>query len=183
MTDVADKGDAFVAVPDQVLRGVPRAGAVLDQHRVGPDALGRPVKRDDRKAGLLLRLQVGVVPTGGDQQQPVDLALREQPDVGVLRLEIRVGVAEDQGVAAFPGHALDRLGADRHERVRDVGDYQPDRAGALPLEAAGQFVGPVTQPLHHLRHPDRHLRVHGGLAVHDARDRLDRDPRLAGNVP
>jgi len=74
------------------------------------------------------------------------------------------------------------LGARGHERIRDVGDYQPDRAGALSLEVAGQFVRPVAQPLHYPRHPNRRRLVHGGFPVHDSGDRLDRDPRLKGNV-
>ena len=53
---VAHEGDAFVAVPDEVLRGLPCPGAILDQHRVGLDPLGRTVKRDYRKPGPLLRL-------------------------------------------------------------------------------------------------------------------------------
>ena len=56
MSDVSDEGDAFVAVPDEVLRCLARAGAILDQHRVGLDPLGRTVKRDYRKPGPLLRL-------------------------------------------------------------------------------------------------------------------------------
>jgi hypothetical protein len=44
VADVTDEGDALVAVVDEVFRRLPRALAVLDQHRVGADALRGPVE-------------------------------------------------------------------------------------------------------------------------------------------
>src|SRR5215212_10977698 len=145
VTDVPDEGDALVAVVDEVLRRLPRALAVLDQHRVGADVLRGTVKSNDGESGLLLRLEVAVVPSGWDDQEPVDPAPSEESHVVALLPQVRVRVAEDEGVAVLAGHGLDGLGAGGHERVRDVVYHQAYRAGALPFEGACQLVRPVAE--------------------------------------
>jgi hypothetical protein len=182
VADVTDEGDALVAVVDEVFRRLPRALAVLDQHRVGADALRGPVEGDDGKPGRLLRLEVAVVSSGGDDQEPVDLALREEPYVVALLPQVSVRVAEDEGVAVLAGDGLDGLGADGHERVRDVVYHQAYGAGALPFEGARQLVRPVAEPLYRVGHPGRRRLVDEGFIVYHPGDGLDRDPSLAGDV-
>src|SRR5919112_3480492 len=140
VADVPDEGEAFVAVVDEVLRRLPRALAVLDQHRVGADAFRGPVEGDDGEAGLLLRLEVAVVPPGRDYQEPVDLALREKPHVVALLPQVRVGVAEDEGVAVLAGYGLNGLGAGGHKRVRTSSITRPIVRERGPLrERASSF--------------------------------------------
>src|SRR5918999_3875203 len=148
-----------------MLRRPPRSGAVLNQPRVGLNTLSWPVERNDWEARLLLSLQVYVAAIGGDEQQSVDLALHKQSDVGTLYLEVRVRVAEDKGIAVFPGHPLDRLGASGHEGIGDIVDHQPYRARAISLKSAGHFVRSVIQPFHDLRHPRRRRRIYVRLFV------------------
>ena len=122
------------------------------------------------------------MPSGGDDHEPVDLALREEPHIVALLPQVRVGVAEDEGVAVLAGHGLYGLGADSHERIRDVVYHQAYRAGALPFEGACQLVRPVAEPLYRLGHPGRRRLVDEGFFVYHPGYSLDRDPGLAGDV-
>ena len=92
-------------------------------------------------------------------------------------IRVVLGVREHERVPVRHEHAVDALCDRREERVRDVGDDEPDRvAGARPHAASGD-VRAILERLHGVEHPPPGSVAHERVVVQDARDGRDGDPR------
>ena len=101
-----------------------------------------------------LRIEVGVVVAGGDDQQAVDAALAEEQHQLALALGILVGAARDQELPALARRLLDAARDRGVERVGDVLDHEPEHPEALAApERARDVVAPEAELLDRLAAP------------------------------
>ena len=115
---------------------IPERWLKVTRDRLRP--LGRvAVEQHDRDVRLAQQLDGGRVALLGERQdQPVDAALLQQPDVLGIQVGVALGVRQQQRVAGLPQPALGARDRRGEHGVRDVGDREPDRerlARAQPL--------------------------------------------------
>ena len=140
----------------------------------GTSTTGRPAS-----ASSSGRLQ----PRGGGDHS-VDLARAHGVEVVALACGVVVGVGDQGRVAGRLEPVLDPAHDRREQRVGEVGDEDPDRVGAVGLEAAGDRVRPVAERLRDLDHAAGRLLVDEPprLGVQRARHRPGVHVGEAGDV-
>ena len=125
---------------DQVLDQAPGArDAVADDDVAVDAAAGDRSTRTNGTPKLASRRRCGVERslTGAITMPSTRCAISSSIDVA-LELEVGARVAEERAVARAPRHVLGPADDQREERVRDVRDDHPERAGAVPAQAAGE---------------------------------------------
>ena len=149
-----DVGDRVVAELGQVLDGAAHPAVVVDGD--AGDVGHLPVQQHQR---LLLgdHADRRVAHPRAGQHRALDQAERAFHDAALGRADLG-GVGQQQRVAGQPGRLLAALDDLVVERVRDVGDHEPDRPG-LPAERSGDRVGPVADALGRLEDQPGGLRV------------------------
>ena len=171
-----DHRDAPVAEPGETFQGLGHAGVVI-----GPDGVGVrpghvPVEEHGREPLESLR-EAGGALVRDRCDQPVQPPLAQRGEECGFVVRVVLGVREHERVAVRHEHAVDALCDRGEERVRDVGDDEPDRvAGARP-HAAGGDVRPILERLHGVEHPPPGSVAHERVVVQDARNGRDGDPR------
>ena len=125
-----------------------------------------------------------MVLTGRDDDQPVDASLAKRADQLALAIGILVAAAREDEHTALARRVLDRAVQRRRERVRHVLEHEADRLrfAAEPAEHRRVRVPAIVQLLDCLPDLRLELGAHAGLAVHDARNRLQADARERGDV-
>ncbi len=123
----SEKTDAGVPSGDELLAGLVRAVEIVDEHAVDLDAAGWGGGQHHGRAIELVRREVAVVVAGGYDDQSGDPASGHVEDELPLAVHVCVRAGNDDTDTVFGGHFLH---ADRElgvERVRQVGDDQPDQ--------------------------------------------------------
>ena len=152
--EVAEEGDAPVAVSDEVLDGLPRTLPVGRADGVRVEEARRAVDEDDRQPGLHLIAQVAVVGAGGHDDQPID----SPQEHGAHELSLAHGVLVEahgqHGHAALRGRVADGPVDARRERVchilqqeaQDFRTCRPPSAGWRPSGCGGSRAGEPSAP-------------------------------------
>ena len=165
---------------------------MIDFDQVGIQVFGLAIDQHLWHVGPAQVFAEFVVPAEREHDQPVDLRLAQDPDVLPLLFRVVVGIAQDDIEAGLETGVFDTANDLGEVQIRTVRNHQPDRVGAVVLQAAGDCAGHVlhfgdgveharagrladkARCIDHMRHRGRR---HAGMAV----DVLDGDhgPRLA----
>ena len=176
---VAEERDTTVPRGDEMLDSLARSRPVRGQDGVRIEETRWAVDEDDREASLDLVAQVRVIEAGRHHDESVD-APRDQ-GTGDLTLLDRV-LVETGGHDREPAFgrgivdgAMDRA----EERIGHVLEHEAEHpwAASSSSQARGGQVGPVVQLPRGTLDPLGPFVRYPSLAVDDARDRLDADPR------
>ena len=177
-----DEADALVPELDEMLGGDASCGALVHADRGHVELLGSPVHEHEPRAALeqlrvvrVLAAHVGDL--GRDEDHPLDAALEEHPHVVALALGRAVRVAEDRREPAPRRVHLHRLGESGEDRIRELGDEEPDRVRRL--DAPRRDVEEVAH-----RALDALLRLgsHRGRAARDPRGGRQANSGAVGDV-
>jgi hypothetical protein len=169
---------------EEVGDGSSRAAEVVGDDGVGIEVAGGAVDEDERRAGPLLRIEIRVVVTRRHDDDPVDAPVAKRLDQVALALRVLVAAAREDEYAPLARRVLDGTVEPGGERVRDVLEHEADRLGLAPEPAEHRRVrvAAVVELLDREADLGRELGPDAGLAVHDARDRLQPDAGERGDV-
>ena len=171
-----------MAVRHEVLDGAADAAVVVAEDGVATGAADRAVHVDDRGVAGLEDGIRGCALVGGDDDDAVDPAAHQGLDDGALAGRGPLGGGGDELVLPDARLALDGR---THLRVEGVGEVLDDEGdGERPALAheAGAVVTTEAEPLDDGADPLGRVGTHAGLVVDHARDGLDGDVGLGGDV-
>ena len=136
--------DAGVPESDQVLDGEAHPEGIINCH-ARSDGTGAAIHQDQRQVGADDVSQHRLRGRRAGDHQTVDPTLQKEPMIGLTGLHELLAVGDQKHVARVGGGplgAVDDLGVDR---VRQVGDHEPDGRRALRLQAPRGGVRPVLE--------------------------------------
>ena len=144
---VTEERDVAVAVCLKVLGGEQRTASMIAANEVDGEVLGFEVEEHDRRATFDFGLERTGAGSRWHDDEPVDATGDERLDKLVLAFSETIGAAGQYEVVVLAGDLLDAAQDRREERVRDVDEDEPDRAGTRRrlAEVAGPVVGPVPE--------------------------------------
>jgi hypothetical protein len=156
---------------------------------VGDDAVGVEVARPaidehERRPGTPILVEVAVIVTRRDDDDPIDASLAERPDQLALALGILVAAAGEDEDTTLARRVFDRAVKLGRERVRYVLENKSYglRFAAQAAERRRVRVTPVVELVDGAPDPGLELRTDSRLRVDDARDRLQGDAGESGDV-
>ena len=120
--------------------------------------------------------------SAGDDDDAVDAAAHQRLDDGALAGRRALGRGGDELVLPDARLALDGRADLRVEGVGEVLDDEGDGEGPALAHEAGAVVATEAEPLDDGADPLGRVGTHAGLVVDHARDGLDRDVGLGGDV-
>jgi hypothetical protein len=122
-----------------VVDGAAAGADVVDHDGQVVGVLGRRVRVDDRDGQLAAQGRPRVGAAAHDDQA-VDAAAEQRLDVVLLADGVAAGVAEEHGHTVGAERVLGAHEDRDREPALEVVREQPDRAGAVGQQAAGQLV-------------------------------------------
>ena len=181
---VTEERDVAVAVGLKMLGGEQRAASMIAANEVDGEALGFEVEEHHRRATF----DFGAERTGARSRrhhdEPVDAAGDERLDELVLAFSETIGAAGQHEVLVLAGGLLDAAQDRREERVGDVDEDEPDRAGTRRglAEVSGPVVGSVPERGDGLLDTADQDVAHAAFTIDDARDGLEAHASATGDV-
>jgi hypothetical protein len=112
----------------------------------------------------------------------VDAVAEEDLQGSLGATTLFVGVREQEAIAHLRERGLYAAHDRRPEMALDAGDDQPDSAGVVDLEAAGDGVRAIAELGDRLLHAGPQFLADELVAVDHSRDRGARNPGLASHV-
>lgn len=144
-----DIGDAFMAKTAEMIEQKPDALGV-----VGADIIERSTRRApvDVNAGrsVFQKLHKPWSEALRHQNNAIDMTIQKRLDDSLLFCRILVGVAQEYGVIIRRDHLVDTLHDLRKDRVRDIGDHDPNGGGSLGSERPGNGRGSIAKTVRRL---------------------------------
>ena len=182
--EVAQEADTQVLPFQQMPDGVSRAAEVVRDDAVRVEMPRPPVDEHKRSPGAAFLVQIGVVGTCGNDDEPVYAALPERADQLPLALRILVAAPREDEDATLARGILDRAMKRRRERVRDILEHEADRLrlSAQATKRRSVRVAPVVELPDRLPDPGLELGANAPLGVDHTRDRLETDASEGGDV-
>ena len=181
---VRQRGDPTIAAVDQMPGEPIGSVAIVDDHGIGLDAFQVAVGEDERHARTDQLFEIELVSAGRDDDQALDPLFLQDIEIHALPVDMLVGVAEHDVVAAVA--PIDAVLDSAHEigkkRVGDIRYDDADRRGLGPPQASGDAVAPVSELVDRLLNALAGLRRHVARIVHDVRHRRGGYARRASHV-
>ena len=142
-----DIGDTAVSKPGEVAEHVEDAGVLVVDHGRNRVVVNPPVDGDDRQpVGGQARHRLVLALDAGQDQSVDPTGTQEIGDLG-LAVETAVGIGKHRKIAVLRQGIFDAADDGWEHRVGDVGNDDPDRAGAICLQRQGGGVRPVVEAL------------------------------------
>ena len=177
----AGEGDSLVIKTEQVRRGQPRAGHVVDGHRALP-AAARVVDEDDGDAVPAQLVDATQVAAHRGEQDAIRTLLLEQRQVVPLPISGAVAAGQDQRQASLRRDALDPARDIGEEGVAHVQHEQRDGTAAPGPQLTRGLVADETELLDRGADPQQRGRRNPVGPVQRVRNGAERDSGPVSDV-